>query len=151
MCRQVCRDTSTCIAEYDYAKTARDFAANVGLPFHTPEEFFLDEEPRTFVRVFEPAQYIKEQAERSATACTFGDTQRLEKCNVRSLTIGTVTFTKPTGPDIVVFCGSPGAGKSSFYWKYLQPLGYGRVNQDILKTVSAERLSARAVQPFHVH
>jgi bifunctional polynucleotide phosphatase/kinase len=37
--------------------------------------------------------------------------------------------------DIVVLCGSPGAGKSTFYWKQLEPLGYARVNQDTLKTV----------------
>lgn len=37
--------------------------------------------------------------------------------------------------DVVVLCGSPGSGKSSFYWKSLKPLGYERVNQDILKTV----------------
>jgi hypothetical protein len=45
-------------------------------------------------------------------------------------------FSKTNPLDIVLFCGSPGAGKSSFYWRHLQPLGYGRVNQDILKTVS---------------
>ena len=37
--------------------------------------------------------------------------------------------------DIIVFCGSPAAGKSTFYWMCLRPLGYERVNQDILKTV----------------
>lgn len=46
-------------------------------------------------------------------------------------------ITKPDVLDIVLLVGSPGAGKSSFYWRHLQPLGYGRVNQDILKTVSA--------------
>jgi bifunctional polynucleotide phosphatase/kinase len=58
-----------------------------------------------------------------------------------------IAFTKPAAPEIIVFCGSPGAGKSSFYWKHLQPLGYGRVNQDILKTVSADGHSARVVRP----
>lgn len=47
------------------------------------------------------------------------------------------TITKPDTVEIILFCGSPGSGKSSYYWKKLQPLGYGRVNQDILKTVSA--------------
>jgi len=37
--------------------------------------------------------------------------------------------------DVVIFCGSPGAGKSTFYWTFLRPLGYERVNQDILRTV----------------
>lgn len=37
--------------------------------------------------------------------------------------------------DVVLLCGSPGSGKSSFYWKSLKPLGYERVNQDILKSV----------------
>lgn len=46
-------------------------------------------------------------------------------------------ITKTDVLEIVLLVGSPGAGKSSFYWKHLQPLGYGRVNQDILKTVSA--------------
>ncbi|KAH7360036.1 polynucleotide kinase 3 phosphatase-domain-containing protein [Pyrenochaeta sp. MPI-SDFR-AT-0127] len=98
----------------DHSCADRDFAANIGLPFHTPEEFFLHEEPRSFVRSFEPTIYLKERAEKPSPAST--------------------AFTKPDKPDIVLFCGSPGAGKSSFYWKHLQPLGYGRVNQDILKT-----------------
>lgn len=46
-------------------------------------------------------------------------------------------FTKSSPQELVIFCGSPGAGKSTFYWDVLQPLGYERVNQDILKTVCA--------------
>jgi energy-coupling factor transporter ATP-binding protein EcfA2 len=45
-------------------------------------------------------------------------------------------YFKKNDQEIVLFCGSPGAGKSTFYWKQLQPLGFERVNQDILKTVS---------------
>ncbi|KAI8934015.1 hypothetical protein NX059_008783 [Plenodomus lindquistii] len=97
----------------DHSCVDRDFAANVGIPFHTPEEFFLNEQPRPFVRSFDPAQYLRGQAERS---------------------LSTVTFSKSESGRIILFCGSPGAGKSSFYWKHLQPLGYARVNQDILKT-----------------
>jgi len=43
-------------------------------------------------------------------------------------------FTKNSPQELVIFCGSPGAGKSTFYWDVLQPLGYERVNQDILKS-----------------
>lgn len=31
-------------------------------------------------------------------------------------------------------CGSPGSGKSTFYWTKLKRLGYERINQDTLKT-----------------
>jgi bifunctional polynucleotide phosphatase/kinase len=31
-------------------------------------------------------------------------------------------------------CGSPAAGKSSWYWRNLEPLNYERINQDILKS-----------------
>lgn len=45
-------------------------------------------------------------------------------------------FSEKKNPvDVVLFCGSPGAGKSSFFWRHLKPLGYERVNQDTLKTV----------------
>lgn len=43
-------------------------------------------------------------------------------------------YTKRNKQDIVLFCGSPGAGKSTFYWKNLKPLSYERINQDILKS-----------------
>lgn len=31
---------------------------NVGIKFLTPEEYFLDEEPKPFVRDFDPARYL---------------------------------------------------------------------------------------------
>jgi bifunctional polynucleotide phosphatase/kinase len=117
---------------------SRDFAANVGIPFHTPEEYFRHEDPRSFVRAFEPSDHLVERAEGSTSARKF-ETQH-GRCypttQILTLAIAS-TFTKPDTPEIIMFCGSPGAGKSSFYWKHLQPLGYARVNQDILKTVSA--------------
>jgi bifunctional polynucleotide phosphatase/kinase len=46
-----------------------------------------------------------------------------------------VPFARQSPRELVIFCGSPGAGKSTFYWNHLEPLGYERVNQDTLKTV----------------
>ncbi|PVH94624.1 PNK3P-domain-containing protein [Periconia macrospinosa] len=96
----------------DFSCGDRDFAANVGIPFLTPEEYFLQEEPRSFVRSFEPANYLQDETSNTDE----------------------IIYAKTNPLDIVLLVGSPGAGKSSFYWRHLQPLGYGRVNQDILKT-----------------
>jgi hypothetical protein len=50
------------------------------------------------------------------------------------------SFQKGTALDLILFCGSPGCGKSTYYWQVLKPLGYERVNQDILKSVRAAPL-----------
>ncbi|PBP19500.1 polynucleotide kinase 3 phosphatase [Diplocarpon rosae] len=95
----------------DFSCSDRNFSHNVGLKFFTPEEYFLGEAPRPFTRTFDPAEYL----EKSGAEVS----ERYEKKNAC---------------DIVLFCGSPGAGKSTFYWKNLESLGYTRINQDILKT-----------------
>ena len=98
----------------DHACSDRDFAANVGIKFHTPEEYFLKEQVQPFTRDFEPRDYL------SPTPLSTEATPLL--------------FEKKHDVDIVIMCGSPGSGKSTFYWTKLKPLGYERVNQDMLKT-----------------
>lgn len=95
----------------DFSCSDRNFAENVGIRFHTPEEYFLGEAPREFTRSFEHSEYL-----------TSSTTEVLEP------------FAKKNKLDIVLFCGSPAAGKSTFYWQQLEPLGYARINQDLLKT-----------------
>jgi len=97
----------------DHATSDRDLAANIGIEFQTPEEFFLGLETEPYSHPFEPKEFLE---------------SRLSP-NVESM-----PFTKQNKQELVIFCGSPGAGKSSFYWKVLEKQGYGRVNQDILKT-----------------
>ncbi|KAI1438980.1 PNK3P-domain-containing protein [Xylaria sp. CBS 124048] len=98
----------------DFSSADRDLAHNLGIEYKTPEEYYLGEPPREFARNFDLASYPP------PTDDDTGDEKKMfEKINER---------------DVVLFCGPPGAGKSTFYWRYLKPLGYERVNQDVLKS-----------------
>lgn len=90
----------------------RGFASNIGVNFKTPEEFFLDAPAEEYEKPFDPSLYLH--------ASTDNDPP---------------VFTRQHPRELVIFCGSPGAGKSTFYWNVMEPLGYERVNQDILKSV----------------
>lgn len=110
----------------------RNFAENVGIKFFTPEEYFLKETPRPFTRTFEPGQYT--------SANTTGWDYEVSVAGrwfVSDIALVSPEYKKENPIEIVILCGSPGAGKSTFYWKQLEPLGFHRVNQDILKTVCA--------------
>lgn len=98
----------------DFSCSDRNFAHNLGIKYETPEEFFLGEEPREFKRDFDLAVYPEPVSTAEGESV--------------------VLFEKTNDKDIVLFCGPPGAGKSTFYWRYLKPLGYERVNQDLLKS-----------------
>jgi len=102
----------------DHATSDRDLAANIGVKFQTPEEFFLGLETEPYSHPFQPKEFLESAASSQQPK---------------------TPFTKQNNQELVVFCGSPGAGKSSFYWKVLKPQGYERVNQDILKTVGEAR------------
>lgn len=99
----------------DFASTDRELAANVGIKFQTPEEFFLDTSPEAFAHDFNPAEFLDQVTDGAVPA----------------------SFVRKSPQELVIFCGSPGAGKSSYYSQVLQPLRYKRVNQDTLKTVGA--------------
>jgi bifunctional polynucleotide phosphatase/kinase len=112
----------------------RNFAINVGITYYTPEEYFLKEPARAFVQSFDPAQYI------SAAFEGWSSTLHVVSSmvdNGQSVSNGSTkaVYEKLDSLDLVLLCGSPGAGKSTFYKRNLEPLGYFRVNQDTLKTV----------------
>ncbi|KAI0602315.1 DNA kinase/phosphatase Pnk1 [Biscogniauxia sp. FL1348] len=107
----------------DFSCSDRNFAHNLGIKYQTPEEFFLGEPPREFSREFDLAAYpCPSGSDADADMGDGGDGSR------------EVLFEKKNEQEVVLFCGPPGAGKSTFYWKHLKPLGYERVNQDTLKT-----------------
>ncbi|PHH84995.1 hypothetical protein CDD83_1068 [Cordyceps sp. RAO-2017] len=107
-------DKAAAIAK-DFSCSDRNLAHNIGIDFKTPEEFFLGQKPRDFHRDFDLAHY------------PFGDEAPLDGSPEP-------IFETKNEQELVMFCGPPGAGKSTFYWKYLEPLSYERVNQDALKS-----------------
>lgn len=94
----------------DHSSSDRKFAQNINFKFFTPEEFFLSAKPQEFViDGFDPSTYK----------------DPIKKDHL---------FERLAAQEIVLFVGSPAAGKSSYYSTFLKPLGYTRINQDTLKT-----------------
>lgn len=81
----------------------RDLAANIGITFQTPEEFFLKATTEPYDHVFEPSRYVQ------STDHEHTETEGSEVAV-------SAPFTKNSPQELVIFCGSPGAGKSTFYW-----------------------------------
>ncbi|KAJ6257168.1 [Pyruvate dehydrogenase [acetyl-transferring]]-phosphatase [Drechslerella dactyloides] len=92
----------------DFSGSDRKFAQNIGLPFLTPEEYFLDEKPEPYEFDIDPSSFGRSSIPPD--------------------------FAKKYPVELVLLTGRPGSGKSTFSVKYLEPLGYQRINQDILKT-----------------
>ncbi|TGZ80341.1 polynucleotide kinase 3'-phosphatase [Ascodesmis nigricans] len=99
--------------EGDFSASDWHWALNIGIHFWTPEEFFLGETGREKVHPWSPAQHIADS---------------------EKLTSSPTPFAPKKDQEIIVFVGSPGAGKSTFFHRYLEPKGYVRVNQDLLKS-----------------
>ncbi|CEH13609.1 Polynucleotide kinase 3' phosphatase [Ceraceosorus bombacis] len=98
--------------EADHNDTDRKWALNAGLPFHTPEEWFLANKPESYeLSGWRPSQ--EHLAEVSDNAPPFYDDGKLE---------------------LVFFVGPPASGKTSYYRRHFAPRGYVHVNQDTLKT-----------------
>lgn len=90
----------------DFSCTDRKLAANLGITFFTPEEWFLDY-PR-------------------CTQYNWGgfDPRNLQHSAQEIITSST--------QEIVVFVGYPGSGKTTFFREHLEPKGYCHVNRDTL-------------------
>lgn len=103
-------DAAGRIKPKDHSAVDRKFAENAGIRFYTPEEYFQDKKvhlpPLTGFR-----------------------SSLLQAPSEPPPTIGSAS----TSPELVLFVGAPGCGKTSFCQTQLLPVGYGHVNQDTLK------------------
>lgn len=99
----------------DHSCADRLFAANLGLKFYTPEEFFLGKKPVEYVLPeFDPKLLFKGP-----------EKPMLEPVGVRLI---------EEAPELIVMVGYPASGKSKFVKQNLEANGYVVVNQDQLKT-----------------
>lgn len=96
----------------DFSDSDRKFAMNIGLKFHTPEEFWLNSKQ---------AKYEL----KGFCAKTF-----LSK----DLTLSRFEPPASHRNEMILFVGYPASGKSSFARKYFESRDYVIVNQDTLKT-----------------
>lgn len=98
----------------DFSNTDLLFAKNVGVPFKTPEVLFLGEK----------------EEELEITGGFDGSTVATEG----SIFLGEkADSVDPVEREMIIFCGPPGGGKSTFWQNYLKN-HYFRVNRDSLKT-----------------
>ncbi|GAA5838084.1 hypothetical protein JCM5353_004491 [Sporobolomyces roseus] len=109
----------------DHADTDRKFAINCGLPFYTPEEYFLDKPVSTKWRLS------------GFNAKLFDHSLPLYSPTSTPLLPRRSSEFEEQGPEVVIFVGSPGAGKSTFYKKHFAPKGYVHINQDTLRSRDA--------------
>ncbi|CAG5121090.1 unnamed protein product [Candidula unifasciata] len=101
----------------DFSCSDRMFAANVGVKFYTPEEFFFDQPPAPFQwRSFDTKEFLKKNPPISKQA---------DKSDYTSKT-----------QEVIVMVGPPATGKSTFRKRYLEPHGYVTINRDTLGTMA---------------
>lgn len=100
----------------DFSCADRKFAHNNGLPFKTPEEFFLDEAPTTKFEwgSINPREMIEKLAKTKPTTVA-------------------PTYHKTT-QEVVILQGPPASGKSTFARRYFRPHNYEIINRDTLQT-----------------
>ncbi|XP_005090552.1 bifunctional polynucleotide phosphatase/kinase [Aplysia californica] len=96
----------------DFSLSDRLFAINVGLKFHTPEEFFLGQKEAPYTMpVFDPRK-LRSDVEAVPQGCDLDSKSK----------------------EIILLVGFPASGKSHFASHILKPKGYECVNRDTLGT-----------------
>ncbi|KAI1130584.1 polynucleotide kinase 3 phosphatase-domain-containing protein [Nemania abortiva] len=89
----------------DHADTDIHYSMNLGIGFRTPEAFFLDSRSEATGHKFNPSWFLRDQNSWDDLALRI----------------------KRTPIPVILLVGGPGAGKSYFFRKILQPLGYSHI------------------------
>ncbi|MCO5589605.1 hypothetical protein L7F22_043573 [Adiantum nelumboides] len=104
----------------DHADTDRKWAMNVGIPFYTPEEYFLSEKPKAYeLKGWRPVLHDAND-ERGILPSNFFSHSSTNSDQI----------------DLVLFVGPPAAGKTSFFRQHFANRDYVWINQDTLKTAA---------------
>eukprot|EP01127_Copromyxa_protea_P014627 TRINITY_DN4114_c0_g1_i1.p1 TRINITY_DN4114_c0_g1~~TRINITY_DN4114_c0_g1_i1.p1 ORF type:complete len:728 (+),score=176.83 TRINITY_DN4114_c0_g1_i1:2-2185(+) len=119
----------------DFSCSDRKFAANIGVKFYTPEEYFDKEAPAAFEWGGVSPRVILDHAEQKGVKAFQGREEDLV----------------PEGKvEMVIMVGMAASGKSSFVKKYLIPKGYFWVNRDQLKTQEkCQKMAEQALKEGH--
>ncbi|KIO13120.1 hypothetical protein M404DRAFT_560335 [Pisolithus tinctorius Marx 270] len=96
----------------DFASTDRKWALNIGIPFYTPEEYFLKLPAASYNL---PGFHV----------ASLPEVEPVTPPNV-------AIIPNPPRQELVIFTGYPCLGKSSFYRRHFSPVGYSHINQDVL-------------------
>ena len=98
----------------DHSCSDRKFAANAGLQFHTPEEFFFN---YPVCRQFSWGEFVPQSLDFEAAG------PNLDPPNAKLTSEET---------EVIVFVGCPASGKSTFFARHLKAAGYIQVSRDQL-------------------
>ncbi|ESO88114.1 hypothetical protein LOTGIDRAFT_126696 [Lottia gigantea] len=96
----------------DFSCGDRMFAQNIGIEFHTPDEFFLGEKPAKF---------------------DWGSLNAVDYLKTNPICTEKKVY-KGKGQEVVIMVGCPASGKSTFRKRHFEPHGYVAVNRDTMGT-----------------
>jgi bifunctional polynucleotide phosphatase/kinase len=127
----------------DFSDSDRKFAINVGIAFCTPEAFFEGKADDAAICALPLSGFDPREMARSETAIV-GDFDSdavvrriVSPSRVADLIVGKKDSDTPhDGQILVIMCGSPASGKSSFAMRHLVSRGFVCINQDTLKTAT---------------